>query len=81
MLIEESGGSHGVRDAGSILKAIAQPEMEFGGNDLYPTICDKASALAFSLIITIRLWTVTNASAMRRWQFFSISTAMRSFHR
>jgi death-on-curing protein len=30
--------------------AIAQPRASFGGNDLYPSLEEKAAALAFSLI-------------------------------
>ena len=31
--------------------AIAQPRMTFAGEDLYPTIVDKASALEFSIVM------------------------------
>ncbi len=48
-LIEESGGSSGVRDFGALVSALAQPEMTFEGKDLYPTLADKASALAHSI--------------------------------
>jgi len=48
-LIEESGGTFGVRDFGALESALAQPEMTFGGEDLYPTLIEKASALAYSL--------------------------------
>ena len=49
-LIEQSGGSTGLRDIGMLESALAQPLMTFGGEELYPTIGDKASALGFSLI-------------------------------
>jgi len=49
-LIEQSGGFHGIRDIGAIESAIAQPRITFGGADLYPTVFEKASILAFSLI-------------------------------
>ncbi len=35
---------------GMLESALAQPLMTFGGEELYPTIGDKASALGFSLI-------------------------------
>ena len=35
---------------GPIDCAVAQPQMTFGGQDLYPTQIDKAAALAFSLV-------------------------------
>ena len=49
-LIERSGGSPGIRDLGLLESALAQPLMTFGGEDLYPTVVEKASALGFSLI-------------------------------
>ena len=49
-IIEESGGSTGLRDLGGLESAIAQPRMTFGGRDLYPTLIEKAAALCFSLI-------------------------------
>jgi death on curing protein len=49
--LEQAGGAAGVRDVGLLQSAIAQPFMTFGGQDLYPTIVDKAVALGFSLIM------------------------------
>ena len=49
-IIEESGGSTGLRDLGGLESAIAQPHMTFGGRDLYPTLIEKAAALSFSLV-------------------------------
>ena len=49
-IIEQSGGSDGVRDFGLLESALAQPLMTFGGDDLYPTLVEKASALCFSLV-------------------------------
>jgi len=49
-LIEQSGGSPGIRDLGLLQSAMAQPQMTFGGEDLYPTVVEKASAIGFSLI-------------------------------
>lgn len=48
--IEKSGGSHGLRDAGLLDAAVHRPQATFGGEDLYPTIFDKAGALCHSLI-------------------------------
>lgn len=47
--IEEHGGLDGIRNLGGLESAIAQPEATFGGEDLYQTIFDKASAYAFHL--------------------------------
>ena len=49
-VIEQSGGFAGIRDIGMLESALAQPLMTFGGEELYPTIVEKASALGFSLI-------------------------------
>ena len=49
-VIEQSGGIMGIHNLGALESALAQPHMTFGGKDLYPTIIEKASALAFSII-------------------------------
>lgn len=49
-IIGQSGGLTGIRDIGMLESALAQPLMTFGGEELYPTILEKASALGFSLI-------------------------------
>jgi death-on-curing protein len=48
-VIEQSGGATGLRDLGALESAVAQPVMAFGGEELYPTLVEKAAALAFSL--------------------------------
>lgn len=48
---QRSGGAEGIRDLGALESAIAQPRMTFGGEDLYPTIVDKAAALGFSIVM------------------------------
>ena len=50
-VIEQTGGAEGVRDLGAVESALAQPQMTFGGKDLYPTIESKAAALCFSLVM------------------------------
>jgi death-on-curing protein len=49
-IIQQSGGSLGIRDLGALESAVAQPRMTFGNQELSPTIIEKAAALAFSLI-------------------------------
>lgn len=49
-LIDETGGSHGIRDLGLLQSAVARPMATFGGEDLYPDIFQKAAALMESLI-------------------------------
>ncbi|NJM21678.1 MAG: type II toxin-antitoxin system death-on-curing family toxin [Richelia sp. SM1_7_0] len=50
-IIEHSGGALGIRDLGALESALAQPHMTFGGEELYPTLVDKASAIGFSLVM------------------------------
>ena len=49
-IMQQSGGLIGIRDFGALESALAQPYMTFGGNELYPSLAEKASALGFSLI-------------------------------
>ena len=49
-LIDETGGSHGVRDLGLLLSAVGRPQASFEGRDLYPDLFSKAAALLDSLI-------------------------------
>jgi len=49
-VMSQSGGEVGIRDLGTLESAVAQPRMTFNGEELYPTIVEKASALGFSLI-------------------------------
>jgi death-on-curing protein len=51
MLIEQSGGSVGIRDLGLLDSALAQPRATFGGQDLHPTALEKAAALCASLVL------------------------------
>lgn len=46
-LLEETGGGAGLRDIAGLESALAQPQMTFGGEELYPDITEKASALMF----------------------------------
>ena len=50
LVLEQSGGSEGVRDSGGLDSALAQPRMTFAGEELYPSLVEKAAALGFSLV-------------------------------
>jgi death-on-curing protein len=50
-ITEQTGGAVGVRDLGGVESAVAQPQMTFGGEELYATIESKATALCFSLVM------------------------------
>lgn len=49
-IIAQSGGAPGILNLSALESALAQPQMTFGGNDLYPTLIEKVAALGFSLI-------------------------------
>ena len=49
-VMEQSGGVVGILNLSALESALAQPLMTFGGEELYPTAIEKASALAYSLI-------------------------------
>lgn len=51
MIIEMSGGKQGTSDFTLFHSAISRPAATFGGEDLYKTIFDKASALIHSLLL------------------------------
>ncbi|MDK2943084.1 MAG: death on curing protein [Acetobacterium sp.] len=50
MLINETGGSDGLRDEGLLDSALNAPFQSFAGEDLYQTVPAKAARLGFSLI-------------------------------
>ena len=50
VLIETSGGSLGIRDEGMLDSALKTPLQTFDKRELFPTILDKATRLAFGLI-------------------------------
>ena len=50
LVLEQSGGSAGLRDEGGLESAVAQPQASFGGTDLYPSLAEKAAALAYALV-------------------------------
>lgn len=49
-LIEEYGGSDGVRDYNLLDSALENPFQSFGGEELYPTLQEKAARLGYGLI-------------------------------
>lgn len=48
--IDETGGSHGVRDNGVILSLEQVPKQIIFGKELYPTVFDKAAVYARNII-------------------------------
>jgi len=49
-ILAETGGAPGVRDLNAIASAVAQQRVSAGGVDAYPSIIEKAVALAYSLV-------------------------------
>ena len=73
MLIAQSGGMDGLRDEGLLDSAVNTPLQAFGGQELYPTILEKAARLGYGLTITLS-WTATNASELTPCSYFWTST-------
>jgi death-on-curing protein len=49
-ILAQTGGAPGVRDLNAIASAVSQQRVSAGGVDAYPTIIEKAAALAYSLV-------------------------------
>lgn len=49
-LIDEISGSSGVRDEGMLDSALNAPFQTFGGEDVYPSLQQKAARLCFGLV-------------------------------
>ena len=50
LMVEETGGSFGIRDENLLNSALNGIFQTFGGNDLYPTKEEKGAMLGYSLI-------------------------------
>jgi death on curing protein len=51
VLIDEFGGSNGIRDINGLEAALARPYATFDQQELYPTAVEKAAAIFESIII------------------------------
>ena len=49
-IIEQTGGTAGLRDEGLLESSVYRPKASFGGQDLYPDLFTKTAALGHSLI-------------------------------
>ena len=49
-IIQQSGGTVGLRDEGLLESAVYRPRASFGGQDLYPELFSKAATLGHSII-------------------------------
>lgn len=70
IVIQKSGGGSGIRDQGGIESAVAQPQITFGGEDLYPTVIEKAAALCFSLVMNHPFVDGNNRIGQAAMEFF-----------
>jgi len=50
LALEQTGGLAGVLDLSGLESALAQPQMTFAGQQLYPSLTEKAAALGFSVV-------------------------------
>lgn len=50
-LIESTGGEHGILNEGLLESSIYAPFQSFGGEDIYPTIYQKAARLCYGLVM------------------------------
>jgi death-on-curing protein len=51
ILIDQFGGSHGIRDHGTLSSALSRPYQTFDGKELHLTAIQKAAALIESILI------------------------------
>ena len=49
-VMQQSGGMAGILDLGILASALWQPRMVFGGEELYPSLAEKAAALGLAII-------------------------------
>lgn len=48
--IHRYGGIEGTRDEGLLASALAQPQQTFDGEELYPSLAEKAARYAFGIV-------------------------------
>jgi hypothetical protein len=75
LALEQSGGLAGVQELGRLESAVAQPQMTFGGQELYPSLAEKAARWRSHWCAITHSWTETSASDTPRWKRFWCSTA------
>jgi len=49
-VMAQSGGAIGIRDLNALESALVQPRATYDGEDLYPTLVDKAAILGYLLV-------------------------------
>jgi len=51
LVVAVTGGAGGLHDLGALESAVVQPQLTFGGRDLYSTLAEKAASLCYSLVL------------------------------
>lgn len=51
IVVDETGGSHGVRDREAVLSIVVTPRQVVFGKELYPTVFTKAATYARNIIL------------------------------
>lgn len=59
-LIQETGGTDGIRDEGLLESVLAAPFQSFSGTEVYPSLQQKAARLGYGLVKTMPLLTAIN---------------------
>ena len=54
-LVEETGGSAGLRDDGLLESALSAPFQSFAGTDMFPSIQQKAARLAHVMLVFLAI--------------------------
>lgn len=73
LVVEKSGGSSGLRDAGMLEAIISKPQASFGGEELYPDLFLKAAVL-FEATVNYHVFIDGN----KRTAFISMATFLKN---
>ncbi|MBM4276242.1 MAG: type II toxin-antitoxin system death-on-curing family toxin [Deltaproteobacteria bacterium] len=49
-IVHQSGGTLGILNLGLLESALRQPRLVFGGEEMYPSLAEKAAVLGFAII-------------------------------
>lgn len=71
-MIQETGGSNGIRDEGLLDSALSAPFQSFGGMELYLSMIGKVARLCYELIKNHAFFDGKNAPAFMLCCFFRI---------
>ena len=86
-LIDETGGSHGIRDVGLLQSSVGRSKATYDGKDLYPDIFHKVAALMESLIKNHpfvdgnKRTAITSAGVLLQMNGFIIETSQKDIER